>query len=44
MTEALGPEFEVVRGDHYFTLIRQANGLSVKPHSLEMDEEPAAVQ
>jgi len=44
MTEALGPEFEVVRGDHYFTLIRQSNGLSVKPHSLEMDEEPAAVQ
>ncbi|MNP24948.1 hypothetical protein D3C76_1177370 [compost metagenome] len=35
MSEALGPEFEVVRGDHYFSLIREANGLSVKPHALD---------
>ncbi|WP_233500679.1 GxGYxYP domain-containing protein [Paenibacillus antibioticophila] len=31
ITEALGPEFEAVRGDHYFSLIREAYGLSVKP-------------
>ncbi|WP_301627549.1 GxGYxYP domain-containing protein [Paenibacillus apis] len=31
ITEALGPEFEAVRGDHYFSLIREAYGLPVKP-------------
>lgn len=39
MSEALGPEFEVVRGDHYFELIREAGGLSVKPHATEDSEE-----
>lgn len=28
MTEALGPEYQVVRADQYFSLIREANGLS----------------
>jgi hypothetical protein len=27
MTESLGPEYQVVRADQYFSLIRQANGL-----------------
>nr|WP_249529749.1 GxGYxYP domain-containing protein [Paenibacillus brevis] len=31
ITEALGPEFEAVRGDHYFSLIREAYGLSKQP-------------
>ncbi len=31
MTKELGPEFEIVRGDQYFSLIREANGLPVKP-------------
>ncbi|GIO36861.1 hypothetical protein J41TS12_17220 [Paenibacillus antibioticophila] len=31
ITAALGPEFEAVRGDHYFSLIREAYGLPVKP-------------
>lgn len=39
MSEALGPEFEVVRGDHYFELIREAGGLPVKPHAAEDSEE-----
>lgn len=27
LVESLGPEFKVVRGDHYFALLRQARGL-----------------
>ena len=30
LTESIGPEFEVVRGDHYFSLIREAYGLPSK--------------
>ncbi|MGG6310265.1 GxGYxYP domain-containing protein [Paenibacillus macerans] len=38
MTETLGPEYEVVRADHYFSLIREAGGLSVKPHTQEEND------
>ncbi|MNN21720.1 hypothetical protein D3C81_1350520 [compost metagenome] len=31
ITQALGPEFEVVLADSYFTLIREAYGLPKKP-------------
>ncbi|MCQ6559638.1 GxGYxYP domain-containing protein [Paenibacillus mendelii] len=31
MTESLGPEYQAVRADHYFSLIREANGLPSKP-------------
>ncbi|TYP78938.1 GxGYxYP domain-containing protein [Paenibacillus methanolicus] len=30
LQESLGPEFEAVRADHYFALVREANGLPVK--------------
>ncbi|MDQ6423023.1 GxGYxYP family putative glycoside hydrolase [Paenibacillus sp. LHD-117] len=31
VTKSLGPEYEVVLADQYFSLIRQANGLPAKP-------------
>ncbi len=37
MSEALGPEYEVVRGDHYFSLIREAYDLPAKPRPLESE-------
>lgn len=38
LTNQLGEEYEVVRGDHYFSLIRQAYKLPVKPYVLETDD------
>ncbi|MDU7473449.1 MAG: hypothetical protein E7L01_08830 [Paenibacillus macerans] len=37
MSEALGPEYEAVRGDHYFSLIREAYDLPAKPRVLESE-------
>jgi hypothetical protein len=31
LTDSLGPEYKVVRADHYFSLIRETNGLPPKP-------------
>lgn len=31
LTETLGPEYQIVRADEYFSLIREANGLPTKP-------------
>ncbi|WP_372661647.1 GxGYxYP domain-containing protein [Cohnella sp.] len=31
ITDSLGSDYEVVRADHYFSLIREANGLPSKP-------------
>lgn len=31
VAESLGAQYEVVRADHYFELIRRANGLSLNP-------------
>jgi hypothetical protein len=39
ITESLGPEYQTVRADHYFSLIRQANGLSSSPALVEDEEE-----
>lgn len=38
LTGQLGPEYEIVRGDHYFSLIRQAYKLPVKPYTLELSD------
>jgi hypothetical protein len=39
INDTLGPEYQTVRADHYFSLIREANGLPTNPIILEDDEK-----
>lgn len=39
VTESLGPEYQVVRADHYFSLIREAYGLPTKPQPQAGNED-----
>ncbi|MFD0698949.1 GxGYxYP domain-containing protein [Paenibacillus sp. GCM10027628] len=38
ITNSLGPEYQIVRADQYFSLIREANGLPSKPNLEEVEE------
>ncbi|RCW47978.1 GxGYxYP domain-containing protein [Paenibacillus prosopidis] len=39
VTESLGPEYQAVRADHYFSLIREAHGLPAKPQVQAENED-----
>lgn len=39
INDSLGPEYQTVRADQYFSLIREANGLPSNPHMLEDGEK-----
>lgn len=39
ITESLGPEYQAVRADHYFSLIREANDLPSKPQQQTENED-----
>lgn len=39
VTESLGPEYQAVRADHYFSLIREAHGLPTKPQLQAENED-----